>query len=152
MFIIEKNNERNNINSDIINNITNKINHLENESNDLTNENNDFFNQNTNLPTENNNFVNQNLDLTIENNNFVNQNSDLTNEYKIGIQKKKKLLEITKNLSLLEYNEIFNILQEDNCQYSDNNHGVFINLQNISDKTIDTIFIFLDFIKKKKKN
>ena len=138
MFIIEKNNEQNNINSDNINNNINiKINEL---TNNLTNESiNDLTNESIN-------------DLTNESiNDLTNESiNDLTNEYKIGIQKKKKLLEITKNLSLLEYNEIFNILQEDNCQYSDNNNGIFINLQNISDKTIDTIFTFLNFIKKKK--
>lgn len=64
--------------------------------------------------------------------------------------KKKKLIEIVKNLSNLEYLEIFNIFKEDNCQYSENSNGVFINLQNINEKTVDKIFNFINYIKQKK--
>ena len=64
--------------------------------------------------------------------------------------KKKKLIETVKNLSNLEYLEIFNILKEDNCQYSENSNGVFINLQNINENTIDKIFNFINYIKQKK--
>ena len=35
--------------------------------------------------------------------------------------------------------------------HSDNNNGVFINLTNIGEETIDKIFNFINFIKKKKK-
>ena len=86
-------------------------------------------------------------DLSIEDNNdfHIEYNSNID-----SIQKKKKLLESVKNLSNIEYNEIFNILQENNCQYSGNNNGVFINLQNVNDDIIDKIFTFLEFIKKKK--
>jgi hypothetical protein len=85
--------------------------------------------------------------------NTIKNNSDFNIEYNanVSIQKKKKLLEAVKNLSPLEYNEIFNILQENKCQYSGNNNGVFINLQNVNDDIIDKIFNFLEFIKKKKK-
>ena len=69
---------------------------------------------------------------------------------KMAIQKKKKLIDITKNLSYLEYHEIFNILETANCQYSDNNNGIFVNLHNVNEDIIDKIFEFLDFIKKKK--
>ena len=84
---------------------------------------------------------------------FENQdNNDFNIEYNANasIKKKKKLLESVKNLSNIEYNEIFNIIQENNCQYSGNNNGIFINLQNVSDEIIDKIFNFLEFIKKKK--
>lgn len=64
--------------------------------------------------------------------------------------KKKKLIETVKNLSNLEYLEIFNIFKEDNCQYSENSNGVFINLQNINENTIDKIFNFINYIKQKK--
>lgn len=69
---------------------------------------------------------------------------------KMAIQKKKKLIDVTKNLSPLEYHEIFNILETSNCPYSDNNNGIFVNLHNVNEDTIDKIFDFLDFIKKKK--
>jgi hypothetical protein len=68
------------------------------------------------------------------------------------ILKKKKLIEITKNLSKLEYLEIFNIICENNCQYSENKNGIFINLSNISETTIDKIFNFLNFISLKKED
>ena len=59
---------------------------------------------------------------------------------KLAIQKKRKLIDITKNLSHLEYYEIFNILESSNSQYSDNNNGIFVNLHNVSDEIIDKIF------------
>ena len=46
------------------------------------------------------------------------------------IMKKKKLIEISSNLTKIEYLEIFNIFVEDKCQYSENINGVFINLNN----------------------
>lgn len=68
------------------------------------------------------------------------------------ILKKKNLIEISKNLTKIEYLEIFNIIQEDKCQYSENKNGVFINLQNVTEKTIDKIFDFINFIKLKKED
>ena len=66
--------------------------------------------------------------------------------------KKKRLIEISKNLSQLEYLEIFNIIEEDNCQYSENKNGIFINLNNVNESTIDKIFNFINFIKHKKED
>ena len=82
----------------------------------------------------------------------IQDNNDFNIEYNANasIKKKKKLLDSVKNLSNIEYNEIFNIIQENNCQYSGNNNGIFINLQNVNDEIIDKIFNFLEFIKKKK--
>jgi len=68
------------------------------------------------------------------------------------ILKKKKLIEITKNLSKIEYLEIFNIIIEQNCQYSENKNGIFINLLNVSEITIDKIFNFINFINHKKED
>jgi hypothetical protein len=64
--------------------------------------------------------------------------------------KKKKLIEIVKNLSHVEYNEIFNIFKENNCQYTENANGVFINLQNINENILDKIFNFIDYSKQKR--
>ena len=66
--------------------------------------------------------------------------------------KKKKLIELSSNLSKLEYLEIFNIFVEDKCQYSENINGVFINLNNVNEITIDKIFSFINFIKDKKED
>jgi len=67
------------------------------------------------------------------------------------ILKKKKLIEYSKNLTKLEYNEIFSIIEKDNCDYSSNINGIFINLSNVEEITIDKIFNFLKFTKQKKK-
>jgi hypothetical protein len=66
--------------------------------------------------------------------------------------KKKKLIEISKNLTNIEYLEIFNIIKEDNCNFSENKNGIFINLLNISEETIDKIFNFINFIKHKRED
>ena len=68
------------------------------------------------------------------------------------ILKKKKLIEISKNLTKIEYFEIFNIITDDQCQYSENKNGIFINLSNVSEKTIDRIFEFINFVKHKKED
>ncbi len=68
------------------------------------------------------------------------------------IMKKKKLIELSSNLTKIEYLEIFNIFIEDNCTYSENINGVFINLNNVNENTIDKIFSFINFIKDKKED
>lgn len=105
----------------------------------------------------------QNNDLVF----FLNSKNNLHNTIKHNIEtkiisknnenenlsfKKKKLIELCKNLTKLEYLEIFNIIQEDNCQYSENTNGIFINLQNMTENTIDKIFYFIEFIKLKKED
>jgi hypothetical protein len=89
-------------------------------------------------------------------NNDFNINNISNNLSKINIDnitlKKKKLIEISKNLTNIEYLEIFNIIKEDNCNYSENKNGVFINLLNISEDTIDKIFNFINFIKHKRED
>ena len=66
--------------------------------------------------------------------------------------KKKKLIEICKNLAKNEYLEIYNIILKDSCPYSENKNGIFINLANIKENTIDKIFDFINFIKHKKED
>ena len=66
--------------------------------------------------------------------------------------KKKKLIEISKNLTKIEYLEIFNIIREDNCNFSENKNGIFINLLNVSEETIEKIFNFINFIKHKRED
>ena len=68
------------------------------------------------------------------------------------ILKKKKLIDIAKNLTKIEYFEILNIITEDQCQYSENKNGIFINLSNVTEKTIDKIFEFINFVKHKKED
>jgi len=98
-------------------------------------------NQDENKYENNENIFIDIKDTNIKNNNFENL-----------IMKKKKLIEISKNLTKIEYLEIFNIIQEDNCNYSENKNGIFINLSNVSENTIDKIFNFINFIKHKKED
>jgi len=91
----------------------------------------------------------------IKNESINDFNSIINYDIKSGdnlILKKKKLIDISKNLSKLEYLEIFNIIQNDKCIYSENKNGIFINLSNVSEHTIDKIFNFVDFIKHKKED
>jgi len=93
---------------------------------------------------EDNDFI---LESIIKNNNLTkSNNSDNL------VLKKKKLIEISKNLTKIEYLEIFNILNEDKCIYSENKNGVFINLTNVSELTLNKIFDFINFIKHKKED
>jgi hypothetical protein len=84
------------------------------------------------------------------------EKEDKYNIFKINsdtlVLKKKRLIEISKNLTKIEYLEIFNILQDDNCNFSENKNGVFINLLNVTENTIDRIFSFVDFIKHKRED
>ena len=77
---------------------------------------------------------------------------ELSNNLDKTIFKKKKLIEVVKNLSNIEYLEIFDIIKKDKCHFSENKNGVFINLNNISEETVDKIFNFIKFIKHKKED
>jgi hypothetical protein len=111
---------------------------------------NNYFNIDTNID----NNIDNNTDTNIDNNIDTILNNVLHPTYNIDniILKKKKLIEISKNLSKIEYFEIFNIIKQDNCQYSENKNGIFINLSNVMENTIDKIFNFIDFIKHKKED
>jgi len=116
---------------------------------------NDYFDINNTYDILNQNILNNKYDI-------LNQNILINNDFNLEINninntdnlilKKKKLIEISKNLSKIEYFEIFNIIKQDNCQYSENKNGIFINLLNVSENTIDKIFNFINFIKHKKED
>jgi hypothetical protein len=55
------------------------------------------------------------------------------------------------NLSTSEYQEIFNILRNNNISYTENKNGVFINLKNTNDDIIYKIYDFIEFCKDNKK-
>jgi len=84
--------------------------------------------------------------------NYDNLSLDINKDNDKIILKKKKLIEMAKNLSKIEYLEIFEIIKNDKCQYSENKNGIFINLNNIDEETIDKIFNFINFIKHKKED
>lgn len=96
------------------------------------------------------------INKSIINKNEINneQNNELNNENFLDddiVLKKKRLIELTNNLTKIEYIEILNIIQKDKCPYSNNSNGVFVNLINIENKTMDKIFDFLKFTKQKKR-
>jgi hypothetical protein len=68
-------------------------------------------------------------------------------EYRSKDNLKKEL----STLSISEYQEVFNILRNDNITYTENKNGVFINLKNVNDNTVDKIFQFIEFSKDNKK-
>jgi hypothetical protein len=84
--------------------------------------------------------------------NYDNLSLDINKDNDKIILKKKKLIEMAKNLSKIEYLEIFEIIKNDKCQYSENKNGIFINLNNVDEETIDKIFNFINFIKHKKED
>jgi len=103
--------------------------------------------------------INRNMEYNVINNDLTEDFKEKENAVNIKvtnndnlISKKKKLIEISKNLTKMEYLEIFNIIEEDNCVYSENKNGIFINLSNTSERTIDKIFNFINFIKHKKED
>jgi hypothetical protein len=95
-------------------------------------------------------YNNEIINNEYEESNIKNEISNLSSD-NITL-KKKKLIEISKNLTKIEYLEIFNIIKEDNCNFSENKNGVFINLLNVSEETIDKIFNFINFIKHKRED
>lgn len=64
-------------------------------------------------------------------------------------KKKKKLINDIKNLSKNEHIQIFHIIKNANIKYTENNNGIFINLNNIND---EILYKLIDFIKYTKFN
>lgn len=55
-------------------------------------------------------------------------------------------------LSTSEYQEIFNIVRNNNISYTENKNGVFINLKHTNENIINKIYDFIEFCKDNKKN
>ncbi len=104
---------------------------------------NSFFQASTCLDSLENNLEN---DITEEN--IVYSSNQVLEPI---ILKKKKLIEMVKNLNKLEAIGIFQIIKEEKIQYSENTNGVFINLKYVSEQIIDKIFYYLEFIFQKNK-
>jgi hypothetical protein len=64
--------------------------------------------------------------------------------------KKKKLLELIKQCTKEEHIEIFKLCMEDRISYSENNNGIFINLNNMSDHSLHRIFDYIEYMRVKK--
>jgi hypothetical protein len=71
----------------------------------------------------------------------------------MNYQQKKKLVERTKNLADYEYCQLFEIIKKDaKSKYSQNKNGVFVNLKNLSQETLEELDRYLNFIENKKKD
>lgn len=56
-----------------------------------------------------------------------------------------------KNLSETQLEELFKILQKNNCQYTINNNGIFLNLSWVEPIILDKIELFIKFCNESKK-
>lgn len=63
---------------------------------------------------------------------------------------KKRIVERAKKLKDYEYVHLFRIIKQDSeSKYSSNKNGIFINLKNLSDETLNSICEYLDFVESK---
>ncbi len=99
----------------------------------------------------------QNVDF--DNNNFFENDKIFNISHELMLKKqrnrelylnKKKLMESVKKLSKDEIIEIFKIFLDNNVPYSENNNGIFINLNNVKEKTLNEINKYIEYIEVKK--
>ena len=67
------------------------------------------------------------------------------NDVKFNIKEKKQLVKDISNLNKIEHIEIFKIFKKDNIKYTENSNGIFINLNNVDNKTLLKVRNFLKF-------
>lgn len=63
----------------------------------------------------------------------------------------KNIENMIKNLSETQLEELFKILQKNNCQYTINNNGIFLNLSWVEPIILDKIELFIKFCNESKK-
>ncbi len=98
-------------------------------------------------------------ELDFDNNNFFENDKIFNISHELMLKKqrnkelylsKKRLIESIKKLSKDEIIEIFKIFLDNNVPYSENNNGIFINLNNVKEKTLTEINKYIDYIEVKK--
>lgn len=62
----------------------------------------------------------------------------------------KNIEKMVKDLSNTQLEELFKIVQKNNCKYTLNNNGVFLNLSWIDDRILREIELFISFCEKSK--
>lgn len=99
----------------------------------------------------------ENIDFS--NNNFFENDKVFNISHELMLKKKrnrelhlskKKLMESVKKLFKDEIIEIFKIFLDNNVAYSENNNGLFINLNNVKEKTLNEINKYIEYIEIKK--
>lgn len=68
------------------------------------------------------------------------------------INKLKKLNKIISKLEKCHHIKIFNIIKNNNINYSENRNGIFINLNEVSNKIIEEIEKYIEYINIQEKN
>lgn len=63
----------------------------------------------------------------------------------------KRIENMIKTLSTAQYEELFKILQTNQCEYTVNNNGIFLNLSWINTRILDKIELFINFCTESKK-
>ena len=69
-----------------------------------------------------------------------------TSQNKVSIKKLKELRDIITDLEVCEQAEILKIVEKNKAKFTENKNGVFINMNKLSDKAIDDIETFLEYI------
>tara|TARA_B100000795_G_scaffold235587_1_gene195341 strand:+ start:4341 stop:4682 length:342 start_codon:yes stop_codon:yes gene_type:complete len=62
------------------------------------------------------------------------------------------LNKIVNNLDHGHHQKIFDIIKKNNVKFSENRNGVFINLNQVSEKTIQEIKVYIKYVKMQEKN
>ena len=98
-----------------------------------------------NIEDDNNNNINKNINNNTDNNSDVNFNDNINYE---ELDKIRKIIEL---LNKSHHVEIAKILKKNNIKLTENNNGIFINLNNISNNIIFQIKEYINFIKTQEK-
>jgi hypothetical protein len=63
----------------------------------------------------------------------------------IDAERCKRVVNAIRDLSKTEVDELFKLLYKDNCEYTQNNNGIFFNLSWVSEETMTKIEQFIEF-------
>jgi ribosomal protein L22 len=69
-----------------------------------------------------------------------------TSQNKVSIKKLKELRDTITELEVCEQAEILKIVEKNRAKFTENKNGVFINMNKLSDKAIEDIETFLEYI------
>ena len=95
-----------------------------------------------------NNNIENNIDNNIENNidNNIENEVNLNKEPTYSIEYLSRLSKKIEKLNKIHHVEIGKILFDNNIKLSENNNGIFVKLNNISENIINKISDYIDFI------
>ena len=65
---------------------------------------------------------------------------------KLSIKRLKEIRDIITELDVCEQSEVLKIVEKNNIKFTENKNGVFINMNKLSDKAIEDIESFLQYI------